>query len=516
MQTRLSIDEVVRSDIDLSTCQSLCVSTSTHDLLEVQEGASSSDSSVFEDGGLSSVSQPKRLDDGPIFASETENLYHELTGMGDAPILFGWWPTPQSWNRSQLSERTTRCLPAVRPGKDLVALPQLDEVQDLWNCWVSANALASWQVVWFEPRLNYSSGGDSAAVATLREVVGALPQVPEPAEPLCFYPMYLTPEMDEVSQQYGIRTIGDRSDHSLSSLSSAKAWLHPHINPDKRGPSLRDVRTGKARGPMGYVASSVEELLCAFRTLRAETPNGTGFVLKPSWASGGDGIILNVTEEQIKQFEFPEEVDCTAILEEFIRAGGSFGRCQSPTLYMMGDKPCGPLADQILTGGGAVNLGNRWPSQLPGEINQACVQMAQEVNNFWGLNSQWGLDFVLDEQDTPIVVDLNMGRPNGNFSVRLWESRFAQRLYLHTASWQVPKDTRAEEVFNQLTSMDLAWNVETMEGVIMYQHLPGMESAYVVASASGWSQVQDLFARLNTVLGSFKDREVLLRADTVE
>jgi len=169
-----------------------------------------------------------------------------------------------------------------------------------------------------------------------------------------------------------------------------------------------------------------------------------------------------------------------------------------------------------LTGGGAVNLGNRWPSQLPGEINQACVQMAQEVNNFWGLNSQWGLDFVLDEQDTPIVVDLNMGRPNGNFSVRLWESRFAQRLYLHTASWQVPKDTRAEEVFNQLTSMDLAWNVETMEGVIMYQHLPGMESAYVVASASGWSQVQDLFARLNTVLGSFKDREVLLRADTVE
>jgi len=253
---------------------------------------------------------------------------------------------------------------------------------------------------------------------------------------------------------------------------------------------------------MGYIASSVEELLRAFHTLKAETPNGTGFVLKPSWASGGDGIVLNVTEEQIQQFEFPGEMECTAILEEFIRAGDSFGSSQSPTLYMMGDSSCGPAADQILTGGGAVNLGNRWPSQLPVEINQACVQMAQEVNNFWGLKSQWGLDFVLDEQDTPIVVDLNMGRPNGNFSVRLWESRFSQRLHLHCANWKVPKDVRAEEVFNKLASMGLAWNVEDMSGVIMYQHLPGRESGYVVASASGWSQVQDLIARLNTVLES--------------
>jgi len=491
---------------------SAVTTTSTHarnslslhppDLLEVQERASYSESSILGQGELPSVCQPKRFDDSPILASDTTNLYHDLTGMEDAPILFGWWPTPQSWNRAQLSERTTRCLPAVRPGRDLVALPRLDEVQELWSCWASAHALASWQVVWFEPRWNHSSEGDSAAVATLRDVLGALPQIPEPVEPLCFYPMYLTSEMEEVSQQYGIRAIGDRSDHALGSLSSAKAWLHPHINADKRGPSLRDVRTGNARGPMGYIASSVEELLRAFHTLKAETPNGTGFVLKPSWASGGDGIILNVAEEQIKQFEFPREVGCTAILEEFIRAGNSFGSSQSPTLYMMGDKSCGPLADQILTGGGAVNLGNRWPSQLPVEINQACVQMAQEVNSFWGLKSQWGLDFVLDEQDTPIVVDLNMGRPNGNFSVRLWESRFSERLYLHTASWKVPEDVRAEEVFNQLTSLELTWNVEAMEGVIMYQILPGLESAYVVASAAGWSQVQDLITRLNTVLES--------------
>jgi len=503
MQTLLSINSTVLSDdIDFNTCKPFSVTASTNDSLEVQQRAISSESSVLDQGELPSVCQPQIQEDGSILVSDNMNLYNNLTGMGDAPILFGWWPKPQSWNRAQLSERTTRCLPAVRAGKDLVALPQLDEVQELWNCWASAHALASWQVVWFEPRLNHSSEGDSAAVATLCEVMDALPQIPEPAEPLCFYPMYLTPEIDEISQHYGIRTIGDRSDHALGALSSAKAWLHPHINPDKRGPSLRDVRTGSARGPMGYIASSVQELLRAFHTLKAETPNGTGFVLKPSWASGGDGIVLNVTEEQIQQFEFPGEMECTAILEEFIRAGDSFGSSQSPTLYMMGDISCGPLADQILTGGGAVNLGNRWPSQLPVEINQACVQMAQEVNNFWGLKSQWGLDFVLDEQGTPIDVDLNMGRPNGNFSVRLWESRFSQRLHLHSASWKVPKDVRAEEVFNKLASMGLAWNVEDMSGVIMYQHLPGRESGYVVASASGWSQVQDLIARLNTVLES--------------
>merc|ERR1719210_1242517 len=171
---------------------------------------------------------------------------------------------------------------------------------------------------------------------------------------------------------------------------------------------------------MGYVASSGPELLLAMRALRSELPHGTRLVLKPSWASGGDGIIIDVAEADLAAFEFPSGGGHTAILEEFVVGCGA-----SPTLYMIGGEPCALLADQILQCEGVVNDGNRWPSPTASEqLTQTCIAAASEIQRVWGLKSQWGLDFVIDQGGVPIVVDLNMGRPNGNFSVRLWESRF--------------------------------------------------------------------------------------------
>lgn len=437
----------------------------------------------------------------PLGTPVVRSLYDELTGSADRPILFAWIPKPLGWTRGELAERTTRCLPAVRPGIDLVALPRLREVQELWDCWATEHAMASWQVIWFEPRLGKASAADGA----LDEILRSLPRIPEPTDPLCFYPMYLTPQAEEAGRRSGVRVVGDRAEHKLGPLPCAKAWLHPHIDPQRRGSNLRDTlqqagaKACSARGPIGYIASSSADLKAALRALRQETPQGTRFVLKPSWASGGEGILLDVCEEQLEDFDFPDREECTAILEELIESDETLGDTRSPTLYMIGDRPCGAPADQLLRDGGAVNLGNRWPSQLPADLAQACTEVAKEVHKSWGLQSQWGLDFVLDRSGTPIIVDLNMGRPNGNFAVRMWESRGPNRLNLHTSSWRVPEGLPAPELFRRVRLAGLAWNPETARGVIIYQHLPGLESAYVVASAAGWEEVDEFVSRLEAL-----------------
>jgi len=237
------------------------------------------------------------------------------------------------------------------------------------------------------------------------------------------------------------------------------------------------------------------------RRLRGELPCGTRLVLKPSWASGGDGIILNVKEEQLGSFDFPPGEEHTAILEEFVE-----GRGDSPTLYMLAAEPCGPLADQILADNGTVNDGNRWPSVLASEqLTQTCVAAAKDIQRVWGLSSQWGLDFVVDRHGTPIIVDLNMGRPNGNFSVRLWESRFCQHLYMHTSSWKPPAGITAKVLFGALQKRGLAWDPGSLQGVLVYQHFHGQSSSYVVASASSWEKVDSYVGRLQVLMAELSD-----------
>jgi len=342
----------------------------------------------------------------------------------------------------------------------------------------------------------------------LDAVVIGLPEHVAPRKVL-FYPMYLTSAMTAACERYGLSPIGDADDHQICRLGSAKAWLHPHVNPQKRGPSLRDALAANvgaaaaARGPLGYIASSTQELKEAMRRLQGELPRGARVVLKPSWASGGDGIIVDVKEEQLESFKFPPGGQHTAILEEFVEGTG-----ESPTLYMIGAEPCGPLADQILADNGTVNDGNRWPSSsflAAEQLTQTCICAARDIQRVWGLTSQWGLDFVLDRRGAPIIVDLNMGRPNGNFAVRLWESRFLQNLYLHTSSWKPPAGVTVEGFFRALQQQGLAWDPLALQGVLVYQHFQGQYSAYVIASSCSWETVDSYVGRLHELMAGLSE-----------
>jgi len=423
-------------------------------------------------------------------------------------ILFAWWPQSNAWNLVQLLERTTRCLPAVRPALDRVALPDISEVHDLWEVWASLHGLDSNQAIWFAPLLDDNMMADPA-FATCRMVlkvmaaeydpgIGNARRGEERSAPRCFYPMYVTQGVVEQAALYNLHVIGDPEDDNLMPLNSAKAWMHPQIT---RGDepvtsSLRNVLSGglAARGPYGYVAATSEDLHIAWVRLRQECPPGTRLVLKPSNGSGGCGVILDATEADLEHFDFSSA--SSAILEEMVVGCKPV---ESPTLYMIGDTPCGFLADQVLSKDGATNLGNKYPSNLPTDLVLVCVEAAQAINQIWKLTSNWGLDFVLNASGIPIIVDLNMGRPNGNFAVRMWASRRSRRLAIYSSSWFVPLNgPKIQDLTDALLSEDLLWNGS--DGTIVYQHFVGCECSYAVASTGGDSGLQHIMSKLSTLM----------------
>ncbi|CAK0886399.1 unnamed protein product [Prorocentrum cordatum] len=386
-------------------------------------------------------------------------------------------------------------LPSGQPRKvDFVALPLLPEAEELWSCWSEAHGLGPQQAVWFHPRLEGSSAVDDPALEVCREVLAQMVGSPN----VVFYPMYWLSEIALEATKVDMPIIGDPEDHRLMPLSAAKGWLHPPVGARERS-CLRAVLSGlggRVRAPKGFVADSAEELREALAQLRRECPAGTRFVLKPTEGSGGCGVVLDASEAHLDAFAFGPSGG-SAILEEMI-----VGRDapQSPTLYMLGDTPCGPFADQVLADDCSTNLGNRFPSVLQDDdLFSACVKASQEINKTWGMTSNWGLDFVIDKGGDAVIVDINMGRPNGNLAVRLWASLSDSPLTVFTGMWTIPlKGPSIDSIFASLRAANILWNGQ--EGVIVYQYMPGCPSGYAIASSRGPDGVSQLQARLSKTM----------------
>lgn len=208
--------------------------------------------------------------------------------------------------------------------------------------------------------------------------------------------------------------------------------------------------------------------------------------------------MLDVTFDDLKTFDFSCPND-SAILEELVVGGKPL---KSPTLYMIGHNVCGRLADQVLLDDGVTNIGNKFPSTLRTDLLTVCANAAQRLNKCWGLTSNWGMDFVIDANGDPIIVDLNMGRPNGNFAVRLWASRQKCALTIFTGSWVIPATSTCgptiHEIRDALMQEHLLWNGH--EGVIVYQHILGLESSFAVASSFGEPAMNSVLSSLSNVM----------------
>jgi hypothetical protein len=339
---------------------------------------------------------------------------------------------------------------------------------------------------------------------------------------LHIYPSSCTSAMQQIIAKAGIECIGDATHHPiLGNLSSAKGWLHARfseaigtLNAHASNANLAHSSIAAARAagvlpasvhtPLGYVCASAGEEHLAYQHIKRAKPNAR-IVRKPAGGSGSVGISLDVKMSDLPSVGDTERGDKEIILEEMIGAVG-MPRPPSPTVYMCGREVIA-VADQLLEG--INNAGCIIPcTSVSPIVVQQMTHAAVALGSYLGLTSQWGLDFVVEPiTQRPIIVDLNMGRPNGNLAYFLWRQTKASLpvpgglTMLTTTRW-VTDDTpdySIDEFMALLQEAGLCWSDSRGYGVLPCTYVQDDWSYLLCASWKGRGAVLEILASLQAV-----------------
>ena len=432
---------------------------------------------------------------------------HELS----SAVVFAWWPKSSMWSSYRVEERTQRGLAALRPGIDLLALPDLPDSRDIFEAWCGLYNLKEWQAVFFDPLLPIEPEDLEAhpdpSGSTLSHVLEVLAtRYPDAAARSCLhiYHSHLDGKTCAVIEKAGFGCLGDIDEHALiGSLSEAKGWIHADFDSTSQRPSLtRSLATGEINcdslhTPRGYVCHSATEQRLAFHQLKASNPS-TRVVLKPTDGLGCIGLVLDAQEADLAPTDHAVYLRGeNYTVEEMVGARGGI----SPTVYMIGSTPIA-VADQLMDG--TRNKGNISPSSADAELQRAMTEAGVAIGNHLGLTGQWGLDFVIDESTrAPVVVDLNMGRPNGSLAYYMWGSvqtrpsdRLLDQLHQIAISRSSPADHTAGSLIELLRDSGLLWQTGCAEGVVPVQFISAHASSLLCASWYSRSAALTLVSRL--------------------
>jgi len=470
----------------------------------------------------------------PDFQEEVDDSIDELIRNGASTVLWCWLPRSSAWTESEIVERTTRAVAACR-ARDLIALPDLPVVHELIEHWTTTayglHRLEASCVLWFatdiagtfnldEVSLDLRDlgplDGSDPSFVTLLTVLHKYRTCGRRVDAL--YTMYPDARTCRVAQAFDLRCLGDLDAHPIiGSLRQAKSFLHPSLAHPCR-PALRDAALSHdVRGPRGFCCETPEQLLEAWERLKA-IDAAMPLVLKPAAGSGGDGVRLNATVADLHSVVaqmrsnarrttqhghfsvVSMKTEEETILEEMVGEPGQ----PSPTVYMVAAHVA-VVADQLLTPCGTANLGNLSPAtQVAPNVVEAMVRACVALGTHLGLRGQWGVDFVLDDMATPVMVDLNMGRPNGSLSYYCWRARqpppphqpseeqdcltprARQELGLACTTFYPPAGLRLAALAQDLQERGLLWNESHGEGIVLAQYLPSGGSVL----AASWQGTQ--------------------------
>ena len=446
-------------------------------------------------------------------------------------IVFLWLPRSTMWNAYRVEERAQRALSAVRAGQDLVCLPNLPSTRELFTAWCEMYGICSWQAIFFDPLLPIEEGGTLTAdelkacpdrsMTTLESVLKTLTACyPDAATRslLHIYHSNLSENLRDRIVQAGIGCLGDTDEHPLiGSLAQAKGWIHADYCVASGRPSLSaSLRSGEIHcqslhTPRGFVCHSAAEQRAAFRELKNGDAS-TAVVLKPTDGLGCAGLVLDATEADLDPSDVASYLsgECWTV-EEMVGIKGAV----SPTVYMIGSTPIA-IADQLMEG--TCNKGNITPSSVDIALQQAMTEAGKAIGRHLGLRGQWGLDFAIDEaKQTPVIVDLNMGRPNGSLSFYMWNSMQSwkpsgmahyawggadvQPAQLHqiVISRSGPPGETVHSLIEMLQKHSLLWEAGCSEGILPVQYILEGSSSLLCASWFGRDAALALIKKMQNV-----------------
>jgi len=305
---------------------------------------------------------------------------------------------------------------------------------------------------------------------------------------------------DSQLEMMGFNCIGDEDHHPiLGSLSNAKGWLHrpfpqnipDHATSDNAPVSLAEalecgkLDLGDVRPPLGFICSTVEEQHAAFNLLR---DHGYKVVIKPTDGLGCRGLVLDARRGDLENGTGPIQ---PCMVEEFVGVKNG----PSPTVYMCGDRVLA-IADQLMVDG--VNEGNIIPSMCSNALQVQMAEAGSAIGRYLGLKSHWGMDFVIDTATgNPIIVDLNMGRPNGSLANYMWRSvqprppaALSGELHQLGIERRSPPGETMLELVSLLRSHGLLYTHGALEGVVPTAHVAGGAAKVMIVS---WQSLEAVF-----------------------
>ncbi len=293
---------------------------------------------------------------------------------------------PESYHReTQLKNLPSRCLPLVRPGRDIVVLPSGHSLVQEWHAYCAATyGLSSDQLVF--------TAGNTGVLDTdmSDDVVSALLLIvaSNPMDQFVLVPYTVTPRLLKWAAPLiarGVQVLGEAS--SWMAQYGSKAMLHRHVRA-LGTPSVLETVVGQGliAVPCGYVCSTVDDLLLAYdliaehllqrkqglqseaseetttiaatttttttthlatTTTTATTANSapTRVVIKPVLSAAGFGILFVSSKEALRAYQFPMG---EVLLEEHLDLDvADDGVVLSPAFHYMGTRLLGSLEGEV-------------------------------------------------------------------------------------------------------------------------------------------------------------------------
>jgi len=204
------------------------------------------------------------------FSGNTPEFYKTLLGAehphASPAIIFGWWPQSEIWSWRVLVQSSTRCLPAVRPGLDLVALPCLPEVQALWECWSLEHGLHWQQALWFSPCLGKAAVEDPALevgreVLTSIVAMRTVAQQPVPLMHVCLWTAFATTGLLAEASLHGIPIVGDLLGQVHSPCAQRVSRARPHTAHGRQGCTMCPLAVPEKDGCADEQSSSTPQMV---------------------------------------------------------------------------------------------------------------------------------------------------------------------------------------------------------------------------------------------------------------
>jgi len=438
-------------------------------------------------------------------------------------VVFAWWPRSKSWFEGPIIRYATRALPAVRPNLDLIFLPRLEAVFELFSVGCQLHGIQPSQVIWYTPpqalsceaaEKRLSTSCTSGTLDPSAEAFGAL------MSELCtkvgvaeryryhVYPARLTDPWRTQITSHGFGCVGDIDEHPLlGTLEAAKGWMHPPYAMARIGSSVPDKSSlyhavahggldlGTVRGPDGFICTTAAEQHLAYNFLRN---HGYKVVLKPADGLGCNGLILDASKSHLAPVSSGKLPPC--VVEEMVGAKNG----PSPTIYMCGEHVL-MIADQLIKDGR--NEGNVAPTTCSFKLQAQMAEAGRALGRYLGLTSQWGMDFVIDPvTGAAIIVDLNMGRPNGSLANYMWASRQPRPegasstvLQQYTIMRQAPLGETLEAFKGLLEANGLLWTTDCVEGIVPFSYVPNARHSVLCVSWHGLNAAHALASKLRAI-----------------